>query len=71
MRIISWNVRGLGNPRTLLALEKILHLHKPQLLFLCETKLMLVQVKEVCRKLELDNSFAVDRIGKIGSLALI
>ena len=32
---------------------------------------MSVQVKEVCRRLKLDNSFAVDRIGKSGGLALI
>ncbi|KAL9421630.1 hypothetical protein AB3S75_033997 [Citrus x aurantiifolia] len=71
MKIINWNVRGLGNPRMRQALEKILHLHKAQLLFLCETKLTTGQVKNVCRRLMFDNYFAVDRIGKSGGLAIM
>ncbi|KAK9195728.1 hypothetical protein WN943_003853 [Citrus x changshan-huyou] len=39
MKIICWNVQGLENPQTCLAVKKILHMHKPQLIFLCETKL--------------------------------
>ncbi|KAH9648888.1 reverse transcriptase domain-containing protein [Citrus sinensis] len=38
MNILSWNVRGLGNPRAFQALRKILQLHGAQLVFLSETK---------------------------------
>ncbi|KAH9769036.1 hypothetical protein KPL71_011840 [Citrus sinensis] len=61
MKLVSWKVRGLGNPRTRLAIKNILHLHKPQLLFLCETKLLSRQANEECRRLNLDNCFAVSR----------
>lgn len=60
-----------GNPRTFPTLEDILHLHKPQLFFLCETKLMSKHVKEVRRRVMLDNYFAVHRIGESGGLALM
>lgn len=54
-----------------LALQKILQLHKPQLLFLCETKLMPVQMNQISRKLKFENYFGVDRSGKIGGLAIL
>lgn len=71
MKIISWNVRGLGNPRTCLAIKKILHPHRPQLIFLCETKLSSRQVNNVCRKLGTENCLAVDSKGKGGGLAML
>lgn len=71
MKILSWNVRGLGNSQTFLALEKILHQHRPHLLFLCETKLTHVQMSIVSRKLRLENCFAVNRNGKGGRLAML
>ena len=71
MKIISWNVRGLGNPRTCLALKKILQVHKPQLVFLCETKLKNVQVKKECERLMIDSYFAVGIVGRSGGLVLL
>ena len=71
MKLVSWNIRGLGNPRTRLAMKKILQLHRPQLLFLCEIKLLSRQANEECRRLNLDNCFAVNRIGMSGGLAMM
>ena len=71
MKIICWNVRGLENPRTCLAVKKILHMHKPQLIFLCETKLKSGQVKKVCNQLAIENIFVVDSEEKIGGLAMM
>ena len=71
MKLLSWNVRGLGKPRTRLALKKILHLHRPQIFFCCETKLLARQVESVCRDFNFENCFAVDRTGMGGGLALI
>ena len=52
-------------------MKKILHLHKPHLIFLCETKLRSGQVQEVCRQLGVENFFAVDKVGKSGGLAIM
>lgn len=39
MKILSWNCRGLGNPRAVRALLRLKNLENPQVLFLMETKL--------------------------------
>ena len=62
MKIISWNVRGLGNTRTFLALKDILREHKPQILFVCEMKMKHVQMKNMGKTLGFENCFKVGRI---------
>jgi len=37
MKIISWNCRGLGSPRTVPSLKYLVRVYKPDILFLCET----------------------------------
>ena len=54
-----------------LALKKILQMHGPHLVFLCETKLKTMQMNEVSRKLNYKNCFVVSSIGKGGGLALL
>ena len=71
MKIISWNVRSLGNPRTFLALKKIHHMHGPQLVFLCETKPSTTQMNVTGKKLNFDSCFAVSCSGRGGVLALL
>ena len=39
MRILSWNCRGLGKPSAVLQCQKKAQDHKPNILFLMETKL--------------------------------
>ncbi|KAA3480977.1 reverse transcriptase [Gossypium australe] len=39
MKIISWNVRGLGNPWAVKRLQHMLRQHNPEIVFLMETKL--------------------------------
>lgn len=38
MKIISWNARGLGNPRAFRALAALLKARNPHVLFLSKTK---------------------------------
>lgn len=71
MRILSWNVRGMGNDRTFLALKTILQMHKPQVVFLCETKLMSVQMRKVGKLLKFDGCFAVSSKGRSGGIAMM
>jgi hypothetical protein len=40
MRILSWNCRGIGNPKTVRALGKLISNHNPDILFLMETKML-------------------------------
>jgi exonuclease III len=38
MKIMSWNCQGLGNPRTVRALQKLIAANHPDIIFLMETK---------------------------------
>ena len=71
MRILSLNVWGLGNDRTFLALKKFLQLYRPQLVFLCETRLKTIHMNNVGMKLNFNNCFAVSSNGKSGGLAML
>lgn len=71
MKILSWNVRGLGNSRTFLALKKILQIHRPQIFFLCETKLQSMQMDTIRSKLNFDSCFNVDSSGRGGGLVML
>ncbi|XP_058746609.1 uncharacterized protein LOC131619537 [Vicia villosa] len=51
MKILSWNCRGLGNPRAVRALSRLIKLENPSLVFLMETKLKLDEMQKVSSKL--------------------
>jgi exonuclease III len=40
MKILSWNCRGIGNPRTVRALNKLIANNSPDIIFLMETKML-------------------------------
>ncbi|XP_052299726.1 uncharacterized protein LOC127903104 [Citrus sinensis] len=71
MKIISWNVLGLGNPQTRLAMRKILQQDRPQLIFVRETKLEAVKIHEECKKLGFDECFTVSRNGKSEGIVIM
>lgn len=52
-------------------LKKILQVHRPQIVFLCETKLLSGQMNNVRIKLKFDNCFSVSRNGLGGGLAML
>ncbi|PNY06212.1 hypothetical protein L195_g002675 [Trifolium pratense] len=39
MKVLSWNCQGLGNPKTVRALKKLIAYNQPDILFLMETKM--------------------------------
>jgi hypothetical protein len=45
MKILSWNCQGLGNPRAVRALKKLISTYQPDMIFLMETKLLEPQFK--------------------------
>ncbi|XP_062005888.1 uncharacterized protein LOC133723072 [Rosa rugosa] len=72
MIILSWNVRGLGNPSTFNALKKLLRVQDPDLVFLMETKKKEDAMARLCSSLGYNNYKIVDRTReKGGGLALL
>jgi exonuclease III len=43
MKVLSWNCQGLGNPKTVRALKKLIAFNHPDIIFLMETKTQHVQ----------------------------
>ncbi|XP_016669937.1 uncharacterized protein [Gossypium hirsutum] len=70
MKILSWNVRGLGNPRTVWRLRHSLKLYNPQIVFFMETKIIKNQMERIRRRCGFQNGIDVDSNGSRGGLCL-
>jgi len=75
MIALSWNCRGLGNPRAVRTLKELVHKEVPNVVFLIETKLpdfkfdfKLDRIRRLCH---FDSCFAVSSRGKSGGLAML
>ena len=70
MNIISWHCWGLGNLRTVRALEKVVNKEEPHIVFLIKTKVdkkeWIDKVKERCK---LKHGVFVSSNGNCGGLA--
>jgi ribonuclease HI len=71
MNVLSWNCRGLGNPRTVRILRRLVRKKKPDVVFLMETKLVSQTMEYVRAKMKFDGMFVVDCHGRSGGLALM
>lgn len=71
MRVLSWNVRGLGKDRMFREAKNVLQRYKPQIVFFCETKLELKRMRRISESLNFENCFEVGREGMGGGLALL
>ncbi|KAL5752883.1 hypothetical protein ACOSQ2_023390 [Xanthoceras sorbifolium] len=71
MNLLSWNVRGLGNPRAVAKLRRVLKKFSPSLIFLSETKLRGSMANLLKVRLGFKNGFWVDSEGKGGGLMLL
>jgi hypothetical protein len=71
MSLLSWNCRGLGNPRTVRDLCQLVEEKKPRFLFLMETRIQQNRMQVVRNKLGFAGMLVVDPIGTSGGLALI
>ncbi|GMI85864.1 hypothetical protein HRI_002255700 [Hibiscus trionum] len=70
MKLISWNVRGLGKPRTVRRLRRKLKEANPLIVFLIETKLSSVKMDRVRRKCGYLCGIDVASQGRSGDLSL-
>lgn len=70
---VSWNCRGLGKPRAVRALKGFIRKENPQIIFLCETKLKVVEWEKMKCRIGFSNYEAVgcEGEGRRGGLALL
>lgn len=70
MNLLSWNCRGLGNPRTVCVLGDLLKSRKPDFLFLSETISTANKIEDLRIRFGFAQCFAVNRVGNSGGLAV-
>ena len=70
MRILSWNCMGLGKPPAVLQCQKKAQVHKPDIIFLMETKLVQNKGREILEKCGFLNGWEFSREGLSGGLLL-
>jgi hypothetical protein len=71
MSLLSWNCRGLGNPRTVRDLNQMVKEKKPSFLFLIETISRKSRMEWIRVKLGFVGMFVVEPVGRSGGLALL
>ncbi|XP_074346737.1 uncharacterized protein LOC141685542 [Apium graveolens] len=71
MAIITWNARGLNGEEAIRQAKLLVKYHKPNLLFLMETKLADGKVNIICNKLGFEHGFEVPRTGFGGGLMVL
>ncbi|GMJ10109.1 hypothetical protein HRI_004680100 [Hibiscus trionum] len=70
MKLMSWNVRGLGKPRTVGHLHQKLSDINPCIVFLIETKLSSARMAKVRKRCGYHNGIDVDAYGRSGGLSM-
>lgn len=60
MKIISWNCRGLGNPRAIRALSRLIIKEKPHIVFLMETRLKSSEMVHLKHRWGFNRGLSVD-----------
>jgi hypothetical protein len=70
MTVLSWNCRGLGQPRTVQELVCLVHTYKPKLVFLTETRQNNKYVMNLKGRLGLRHCITQPGIGKGAGIAL-
>ncbi|XP_060964189.1 uncharacterized protein LOC133033466 [Cannabis sativa] len=71
MSLLSWNCRGLGNPRVVQFLKEIVFQKRPTIIFLCETICKSDRVNYVKRLLGFEGCYVVEARGHSGGLAML
>ena len=62
---------GLGNHRTIREIANLVRAQDPSVLFLAETWADKARLEKVCNDLNFDEKWVVDRITRVGGLALL
>ena len=70
MNSLSWNCRGLGNPRLVKALHDMVRRWKPQIVFLMETKSKIKRMERIKNRIGFANGLIVPSRGRSGGMAM-
>ena len=70
MNWICWNVRGLGNRRTVRELEVVTRAQAPAAMFLAETWSAEARLRKLCSNLKFEHCWIGPNAGNLGCLAL-
>ncbi|XP_050290428.1 uncharacterized protein LOC126728679 [Quercus robur] len=71
MNSLSWNYRGIGNPRTVRALRDLVQQWNPEIFFLIKTKVGVRRMIKVKERNGFPNGLVVPNEGKSGGIALL
>lgn len=71
MNLLSWKCRGMGSPRAIRILKDLINSQNPNFVFLSETLVEVKDILEIANKLGFENSYAVNRVGRGGGLAIL
>ena len=71
MSSLSWNCRGLGNPRAIQILKDIVQLKKLRIIFLIETLSKLDKIERIKNQLGYEGSHVIEYEGHSEGLALL
>jgi hypothetical protein len=66
MSILCWNCRGLGQPWTVQELGRLVCSESPKIVFILETRQQSNRVRNLKRRLAMDNWFVIDGHAKEG-----
>ena len=71
MNPISWNCRGLGNPRLVRAPYDLMRHWNPKIVFLMETKLKMNCMERIRNRIGFANGLIVPSVGRSGGIAFL
>ncbi|CAN0858065.1 hypothetical protein LINGRAHAP2_LOCUS7059 [Linum grandiflorum] len=63
MIIMSWNCRGMGQPRAVQVLGELIQTHRPGIVILLETFANKSRMETIRRKVKMEGCFAIDAEG--------
>lgn len=70
MLMLSWNCQGVGRPLTITNLPELCRVHRPDVVYLMETKNKEKKLESIRQTTSFDRYFYVNPAGRSGGLAL-
>ncbi|KAB2025296.1 hypothetical protein ES319_D06G140800v1, partial [Gossypium barbadense] len=71
MKLLCWNCRGLGNPMTVRELKQLIIANNPDIIFLCETKMLSNNFTRIRNIWRLDGCLAISSVGYSRGLVML
>lgn len=68
---MSWNCRGLGNPRIVHELSHLIQDKRPSIIFIMETKILKEHMERISSRIGSYHFFAISSMGRGVELAIL